>query len=111
MASACSGWRLRPRTLRPHLRGRGRRAMMTNELTTKQAYINQRLTDELVIWLSTVRPDGRPHLVPMEFYWTGERMVLSTDKRSQKAANLRHNPYVTLALPDGADVVIVEGTA
>jgi PPOX class probable F420-dependent enzyme len=84
---------------------------MINERITKQAYINQRLTDELVIWLSSVRPDGRPHLMPMEFYWTGERMFLWIDKRSQKVANLRHNPYVTLALPDGADVVIVEGTA
>lgn len=45
---------------------------MADQPNAKQAYINQRLTDELVIWLSAVRPDGRPHMVPMEFYWTGE---------------------------------------
>jgi len=84
---------------------------MADQPNAKQAYINQRLTDELVIWLSTVRPDGHPHTVPMEFYWTGEYVYFTTDQRSQKAVNLGQNPYVTLALPDGADVVILEGAA
>jgi PPOX class probable F420-dependent enzyme len=84
---------------------------MADDLQAKQAYINQRLVDELVMWVATMRPDGRPHLVPLEFYWSGEHLYFSTDKRSRKVTNLRHNPYVALALPAGVDVVIVEGTA
>ena len=30
---------------------------------SKGAHIDQRLRDEPIIWLSSVRPDGRPHLV------------------------------------------------
>ena len=32
---------------------------------SKGAHIDQRLRDEPIIWLSSVRPDGRPHLVPV----------------------------------------------
>ena len=27
------------------------------------------LADERIVWLSTVRPDGTPHLVPTWFWW------------------------------------------
>jgi predicted pyridoxine 5'-phosphate oxidase superfamily flavin-nucleotide-binding protein len=36
----------------------------------------ERLTAEPVIWLGTVRPDGRPHHVPIWFVWHDPLVLL-----------------------------------
>lgn len=77
------------------------------------AHIDQRLRHEPIMWLSTVRPDGMPHLVPVWFLWNG-RTILFFSQPNQKARNLRHNPHVVMALEaadDGDDVVRIEGVA
>jgi PPOX class probable F420-dependent enzyme len=77
------------------------------------AHAEERLRRDLMIWLSTVRPDGRPHLVPVWFLWDDDT-VLIFSKPDQKIRNLRHASAVVLALDDtatGEDLVIVEGTA
>lgn len=70
-----------------------------------------RLKAQQVIWFSSVRPDGRPHLAPVWFVWLEGRLYIGTDPKSIKAANIQHNPRVTLALEDGTHPVICEGTA
>lgn len=30
------------------------------------------------IWVSTTRPDGRPHCVPVWYWWNGEDIYFST---------------------------------
>lgn len=70
-----------------------------------------RLESEANIWLATTRPDGRPHLVPVWFVWHGERIYLGIEPTSVKGRNVAANPHVSLALEDGSDVVICEGTA
>ncbi|HVB75840.1 MAG TPA: TIGR03667 family PPOX class F420-dependent oxidoreductase [Ktedonobacteraceae bacterium] len=80
----------------------------------KDAHVDERLRNEPMIWLSTVRPDGRPHLVPVWFFWNGETITIYSQPANQKMRNLQHNPNVALALntsDDGDDVVIVEGKA
>ncbi len=80
----------------------------------KQAHINERLRAEPVIWLATVRPDGRPHLVPVWFLWDGETILIFSQPNNQKIHNLRAHPAVTLALEaanEGEDVAILEGRA
>jgi nitroimidazol reductase NimA-like FMN-containing flavoprotein (pyridoxamine 5'-phosphate oxidase superfamily) len=66
-------------------------------------------------WLSTVRPDGRPHVTPLiTVWWEGApHFVTGVDER--KARNLESNRHVVLttgtnALHGGLDVV-VEGVA
>jgi PPOX class probable F420-dependent enzyme len=82
---------------------------------SKPAHIHalERLQGDIIIWLSTVRPDGRPHLVPVWFLWDGQTILIFS-KPDQKIRNLRQNPAVMLGLDDtdtGEDVVLVEGTA
>jgi PPOX class probable F420-dependent enzyme len=82
---------------------------------SKPAHIHalERLQCDNIIWLSTVRPDGRPHLVPVWFLWDGQTILIFS-KPDQKIRNLRQNPAVMLGLDDtdtGEDVVLVEGTA
>jgi PPOX class probable F420-dependent enzyme len=79
----------------------------------RHARADQRLRSELMMWISTVRPDGRPHLVPVWFLWDGERVIIFS-KPDQKIRNLKQNPQVVLALDDtdgGEDVVLIDGEA
>src|SRR6478752_4968419 len=76
--------------------------------------IRRFLETEPVVWVSTVRPDGTPHLVPIWFWWDGEAMLVFSKPDAQKVRNLRANPTVMLALGDAEedfDVGLVRGRA
>lgn len=77
--------------------------------TSSPAY--QRLEHEAIIWLASVRPDGRPHLVPLWFVWHAGRVALCVESASVKSRNIQHNPRVMLALDHGAHPVLCEGHA
>jgi len=62
--------------------------------------IRRFLESEPVVWVSTVRPDGTPHLVPIWFWWDGEALLVFSKPDAQKVRNLRANPSVMLALGD-----------
>ncbi|NTU80863.1 MAG: pyridoxamine 5'-phosphate oxidase [Chloroflexales bacterium] len=70
-----------------------------------------RLEREQIIWLATVRPDGRPHLVPLWFVWAGGSIYLCVTGSSVKVRNIAANPAVSLALESGSAPVVVEGHA
>lgn len=63
------------------------------------------------IWLSTTRPDGRPHATPVWFTWDGSTLYFATHDSSQKAKNLAREPWVIIHAGDGDDVIILEGKA
>ncbi|MFD3414937.1 pyridoxamine 5'-phosphate oxidase family protein [Streptomyces cyaneofuscatus] len=73
------------------------------------------LADAPLYWLSTVRPDGRPHVTPLIGVWSQGALHFCTGPAERKARNLAANPEVVLttganALDSGFDVV-VEGRA
>lgn len=74
-----------------------------------------KLADAELYWVSTVRPDGRPHVTPLLGVWLGCAMYFCTGPDERKAHNLAHNPGCILTtgsntIDDGLDVV-VEGEA
>jgi F420H(2)-dependent biliverdin reductase len=71
----------------------------------------EKLETQQNIWISSVRPDGRPHLAPVWFVWHAGKIYIGTDPKSVKSANIRGNPRVALALEDGTHPLICEGTA
>jgi PPOX class probable F420-dependent enzyme len=78
------------------------------------AHIDARLRAEPIIWLSSVRPDGSPHLVPVWFLWEGAAVLIFSKPAAQKVRNLRHSPQVMLALDsadEGEDIVLLNGRA
>lgn len=82
--------------------------------TLAAARIRRFLEREPVVWLSTVRPDGGPHLVPIWFSWDGEALLLVSKPDAQKVRNLRANASVMLALGDvenDFDIGLIEGRA
>lgn len=70
-----------------------------------------RLLTEKNIWLATVRSDGRPHLVPIWFVWVNEKIYICTEEKSVKIKNLQGNPRASVALENGSQPAIAEGTA
>ena len=78
------------------------------------ARIDRLLRSEPVVWMSTVRPNGVPHLIPIWFSWDGDAILIASKPGAQKVRNLRANPVVMLALgkPDeDFDVGLLEGRA
>jgi nitroimidazol reductase NimA-like FMN-containing flavoprotein (pyridoxamine 5'-phosphate oxidase superfamily) len=66
-------------------------------------------------WLTTVRPDGRPHVTPLIGVVVDEVVYFTTGADERKARNLEQNPHVVVTtgrnlLHEGLDVV-VEGDA
>jgi hypothetical protein len=67
-----------------------------------------------VYWLSTVRPDGLPHVTPMVAVWLEDALYFATGQSERKARNLIHNAHCVVTTGrnalDGLDVVL-EGDA
>jgi PPOX class probable F420-dependent enzyme len=61
------------------------------------------LETEPVIWLSSIRPDGAPHLVPTWFAWDGEAIVIRSKPHAKKVRNLALDPRAMVALGDAQD--------
>jgi hypothetical protein len=66
--------------------------------------------------LSYLAPDGTPRVVPVGSWWTGTELVVSTATTAPKAAALRANPAVAVALdsggtPDSARSLSLRGRA
>ena len=70
---------------------------------TPAARIDRLLRREPVIWLSSVRPDSVPHLVPIWFSWDGESILVASKPYARKVANIRLNPRVMVALGEAED--------
>ena len=81
---------------------------------TDDRHTSERLSAESVIWLGTVRPDGRPHNVPVWFAWHDPMVLIFSMPKTAKVADLRLSPAVSLALDSadgGQDIVLAEGRA
>ncbi len=63
-----------------------------------QAKILERLEKEEYGFFITVRPDGRPHAVPVCFLYERDSILIFSVPDSVKVRNIRGNPRVCLAL-------------
>jgi PPOX class probable F420-dependent enzyme len=68
-----------------------------------ESRVRPMLADERVVWLSSVRPDGTPHLVPTWFWWDGRALVVFSKPEAVKVRNLRANPRLMVAVGDPED--------
>src|SRR5437879_13079158 len=62
-------------------------------------------------WLSTVRPDGRPHTAGIGALWGDGKFYFTSGPATRKSRNLATNPNCTMSMSlPGLDLV-VEGRA
>ncbi|WP_228919915.1 pyridoxamine 5'-phosphate oxidase family protein [Streptomyces sp. DH20] len=77
--------------------------------------VERLIAEAELFWISTVRPDGRPHVTPLPAVWSAGALHFCTGPEERKARNLAENPHVVLTTgvntwAEGYDVV-VEGRA
>ncbi len=73
------------------------------------------LTEAEIFWITTVRPDGRPHQTPLIGVWLDTRLHICTGLAERKARNLEQNQHCLVSTGNnsynsGLDIV-VEGDA
>lgn len=73
--------------------------------------VRGRLERSLHYWIATVRPDGRPHVVPRWGVWLDERWYYDGSPATRHARNLEANPAAVLHLEDGKEAVVLEGAS
>ena len=69
------------------------------------------VTERHLATLTTLLPDGRPHVVPVGFTWDADALVarVITDGASRKARNLASGGPAVLAQVDGRRWISLEG--
>ena len=82
---------------------------------TSWAEVRQAIEDAELFWISTVRPNGGPHVTPLPAVWHEDALYFCTGADEQKGRNLERSPHCALttgnnAWKSGLDVV-VEGDA
>jgi nitroimidazol reductase NimA-like FMN-containing flavoprotein (pyridoxamine 5'-phosphate oxidase superfamily) len=75
------------------------------------AEARRRLAEGEWYWLATVRPDGRPHVVPVLAVWADGALHFVAGSSSRKAKNLARNSRCVITVDTDALHLVVEGEA
>jgi PPOX class probable F420-dependent enzyme len=76
--------------------------------------VRQRLSDEQVIWLTTVGSDGTPQPNPVWFLWQDNRALVFNRPDANRITHIRRRPQVCLHFDSdgrGGDIVVLAGRA
>jgi PPOX class probable F420-dependent enzyme len=87
-----------------------RRALLAEDA----AEVRDHLAHDIVGWLTTVSPDGRPQTAVISYLWDGEGILFYSRPDTPKIRNLAVHPDVSFHLncdPYGDHIVVIEGLA
>lgn len=76
--------------------------------------VRQRLSDEQLIWFTTVGADGTPQPNPVWFLWEGTSGLVYNRSDAHRLAHIRSRPQVALHFDgngSGGDIVVLTGRA
>ena len=74
-------------------------------------FVSLHMTASQHYWLTTVSAAGRPHAVPVWGIWYKNRIHFEGRMQTAWARHLVRDPHITVHLPHGEQVVIIEGIA
>ena len=100
---------MEPRRRRPPFKGYG--VPEGEEGMLPWSWATERLERSRNYWISTSRPDGRPHAMPVWGIWLDNAVFFGSGRDSAKSRNLAANPAIVVHLESGDETVIVEGVA
>lgn len=63
------------------------------------------------MWLATVRPDGRPHVVPLGVLWVDGALYFNAGPGTRKARNLERNAHCVITVATFDFDLVFEGKA
>jgi PPOX class probable F420-dependent enzyme len=88
--------------------------MKIDESTPFGARVIDRLTTNLIVWLTTIGASGTPYPKPIWFLWDGESILIFSQPGTPKLAHIAANPRVSINLncdQYGNDVIVLTGNA
>lgn len=110
MATSISARNRQPRSSRPLLPA-GIKFDSAGRKPLPWKWAIARLRRAHTYWIVTVRPDRRPHAVPIWGVWVDDSFVFSTDADSIKVRNLEADPRCEICLEENGEALTVEGQA
>lgn len=96
-----------PRSSRPNMPDYG--IAKTRKGLLPWSWARERLAASRNYWVSTTRPDGRPHAGPVWGVWLDDGLYFSYAPGSRKARNIAQNPNCVITTESADEAVIVEG--
>ena len=102
---------MEPRSSRPYMPGYGISPPGEGTGLLPWSWAVERLSRSHDYWVATVRPDGRPHVMPVEGVWMRDMLWFSSSGRSRKTRNLAGNPRAVITTDNALEPVVVEGDA
>lgn len=98
-----------PTAVRPQMEGYA--VPQSTEGILRWEWARSRFSRSHNYWLTTVRPDGVPHVMPVWGIWLDGAWYFSTASTSRKSRNLEDNSNCIVCNEDAAEAVILEGIA
>ncbi|HJR46850.1 MAG TPA: pyridoxamine 5'-phosphate oxidase family protein [Nitrososphaeraceae archaeon] len=91
-------------------------------VTMSKEEMNRFLSTPRLARIATIDENGKPHIVPVWYYYDGTNILVPTMKGTKRARNMQKNPYVSIVIdtvegkPEdisylNAKAIIVEGKA
>jgi len=74
-------------------------------------WVAAQLTESKHYWLCSVRPNGRPHVVPRWAVFMDGKIYYDGSPETRHNRNIELNPYITVNLESGTEAIILEGTS
>ena len=74
-------------------------------------HVESRLREAKNYWLCTVQPNGHPHAIPKWGVWVEDKLYFDGSSETRHSRNIAKNPYVSVHLESGDDVVAMDGVA
>jgi hypothetical protein len=71
--------------------------------------VREELEQARYYWLATVRPDGRPHAVPLDGIWMDDVWYYGGSDQAVHYRNVAERPEAVMHVGDGLQAIIVEG--
>jgi hypothetical protein len=96
-----------PKPTRPHIPDYG--IPKTSKGILSWSFIDERMASAKNYWVSTTRPDGKPHARPIDGVWLDGALAFGGSPKVRWVRNLEANPHVSVHLDSGEEVVILEG--
>lgn len=79
--------------------------------TLPWTFVAERLRDARQYWVTTIRPDGRPHARPTWGVWVDETFHCGGGERTRWVRNLAVSDEIVVHTESATEVVILEGSA
>ncbi len=67
--------------------------------------------DRHTAWLATVRPDGKPHVMPIGVLFVDDAFYFNTGPKTRKARNIARNPSSVITIATDDFDLVIQGPA